>query len=57
MRTLSECDTVHNVIRFVVNQFQFDMFLIASNHLAGTVIIDMMCAEDRFDVVRNKPVP
>ena len=56
MRTLSECDAVHDVIRLVVNQFQLDMFLIASHYFAGSVVIDVMRTEDRFDIVRTERV-
>lgn len=56
MRTLSECDTVHDVIRLVVNQFQLDMFLIASHYFAGSVVIDVMRTEDRFDIVRTERI-
>ena len=33
LRTLSEGYAVHNVVRLVVHQFQFDVFLSASHHL------------------------
>ena len=56
MRTLSECDAVHDVIRLVVNQFQLDMFLIASHYFAGSVVIDVMRTEDRFDIVRTERI-
>ena len=29
---LSKRDTVHYIIRFIIDQFEFDMFLIASHH-------------------------
>ena len=56
MRTLSECDAVHDVIRLVVNQFQLDMFLVASHYFAGSVVIDVMRTEDRFDIVRTERI-
>ena len=56
MRTLSECDAVHDIIRLVVNEFQLDMFLIASYYFAGSVVIDVMRTEDRFDIVRTERI-
>ena len=38
---LSESDAVHHVIRFVVHQFQFDVFLIASHHLACSIVVNI----------------
>ena len=32
------------------------MFLIASNYFAGSVVIDVMRTEDRFDIVRTERV-
>ena len=48
MRTLSEGDAVHYIIRFVVYQFQLDMLLITPHYFTGTVIIHMMRTEYRF---------
>ena len=51
VRALPECDTVHHIVRFIVNQFQFDMFLVASHHFTRPIIIDMMCTENGLYVV------
>ena len=56
VRTLSECDTVHYIVRLVVNQFQFDMFLVASHHFACTVVIYMMRTENRLHIVRAERI-
>ena len=45
MRTLSEGDAVHYIIRFVVYQFQLDMLLITTYYFAGTIIIYIMCTK------------
>ncbi len=53
MRTLSEGDAVHYIIRFVVYQFQLDMLLITPHYFTGTVIIDIMRTEYRFRIIRT----
>ena len=45
LRTLSEGDAVHYLTRFIIDEFQFDMFLSASHNLARSVIIYAMCPE------------
>ena len=56
VRTLSERNTVHYIIRFIIDQFEFDMFLIASHHFTCSVIINMMSAENRFRVIRTERI-
>ena len=51
---MSESDTVHDVVRLVVHQFQFDVFLISSYHLAGTIIVHIQGRENRLVVLRTK---
>ena len=54
--TLPESDAVHHIVRFVVYQFQFDVFLIATDYLACSIIVHVMCAEHRFLVVGTERV-
>ena len=56
MRTLSEGDAVHYIVGLVVNQFQFDMFLVTAHHFACSVVVYMMGAEYGFLVVRAEGV-
>ena len=42
VRTLSERDTVHYIIRFIINQFELDMFLVASHYFTRSIIIDVI---------------
>ena len=53
-RTLSEGDAVHDVVRLGIDQFQFDVLLLASHHLRRAEVIDILRAEDRFRVARSK---
>ena len=34
---LPEGNAVHDVVRFVIHQFQFDVLLVASHHFSGSV--------------------
>ena len=56
VRTLSERNTVHYIIRFIINQFELDMFLVASHHFACSIIIDVMSAENGFRVVGTERI-
>ena len=56
LRTLSESDAVHDIVGFIVYQFQLDVFLFTSYHLAGTIIVYMVRTEYRFVVVRPKRI-
>ena len=56
LRTLSECNAVHDVVRLVVHQFQLDVFLFTSYHLTCTVIIYIVCTEYRLGVVWSKRI-
>ena len=51
---MSESDTVHDVVRLVVHQLQFDVFLVSSYHLAGTIIVHIQGCENRLVVLRTK---
>ena len=53
---LPEGNAVHDVVRFVIHQFQFDVLLVASHHFAGSVVVDIMGAEHRFGIVGAKRV-
>ena len=53
---LPEGNAVHDVVRFVIHQFQFDVLLVASHYFAGSVVIDVMRTEDRFDIVRTERI-
>ena len=53
---LPESDAVHNIVRFVVHQLQFDVLLVASYDLAGAIIIDVVRAEDGLGIVRSEGV-
>ena len=48
---LSECYSVDDVARLVVDEFQFYVFLLASDYLAGAVVVDAVGAEDGLGVV------
>ena len=48
--TLSEGNAVHHVARLAVNKFQLDVLLHPSHHLARSVVIDIVSAEERFRV-------
>ena len=39
LRALSEGDTVHHVVRFVVYQLQLDVLLVSSYYLACTIVV------------------
>ena len=54
LRTLSESNTVHYIVRFVIHQFQLDMFLVASYHFACTIIVHIQCGEYRFRGYRDR---
>ena len=41
LRTLSECDAVHYVVRLVVYQFQLDVFLVSAYYFAGAVVVNV----------------
>ena len=49
--TLSESNTVHYIVRFVVYQFELDVFLIATYHFTCTIVVDVMCAEYGFLII------
>ena len=51
---LSEGNTVHHVARFGIDEFQFDVLLLASYHLAGAEVIDIACAEKWFRIARTE---
>lgn len=52
--TLPESDAVHYIVRFIVHQFQLDMFLVAAYDFAGTIIIDIVRTENGFGIVRSE---
>ena len=54
LRTLTEGDAVHDVVALVVHEFQFDVLLSSSDHLARAVVIDLFGAEHRFLVHRSE---
>ena len=54
--TLSECDAVHDIVRFVVYQFQLDVFLVAPYYFAGSVVVHVVGAEYRFGIVGTEGV-
>ena len=56
LRALPESNTVHYIVRFIVHQFQFDMFLISSYYLACTIIVYIEGSEYRFMVVRPERI-
>ena len=49
--TLSKGDSIHNIVAFIVDQFEFNVFLAAAYYLARAVVVDVFCAEERFRVV------
>ena len=53
---MPECDTVHYIVRFIVNQFQLDMLLVAPHHFARSIIVDVMRTEDRFQIIRAERI-
>ena len=54
LRTLSEGNAVHHIVAFIVHQFQFDVFLSASHHLACAVVVDFFRTEHRLRVRRSE---
>ena len=48
LRTLSEGNAVHHIVAFIVHQFQFDVFLSASHHLACAVVVDFFVQNTGF---------
>src|SRR5574344_41380 len=56
MRTLSECNAVHYVIRFIIHQLQLDVFLIAPYHFTSTIIINVMRTKYGFVISWSKRV-
>ena len=54
--TLPESDAVHYIVRFIIHQFQFDVLLITSHHLACSVVVDMVRTENRFHIVRTERI-
>ena len=48
---MSEGNTIHDVVGFVVYQFQFDVFLITSDDFAGSVVVYIQGSEYGFVVV------
>ena len=53
---MSEGDAVHHIVRLVVDQLQLDVLLVATYHLAGAIVVYVVCTEHRFVVVRTKRV-
>ena len=53
LRTLTKGYAVHDIATLAIHKFQFYMLLIAPNHLAGAVVIDLTGAEEGFVVVRT----
>src|SRR5574344_1916166 len=45
LRTLAKGDAVHNAVALVVDEFQLDMFLSATDHFARTIVVDALGAE------------
>ena len=56
VRTLPESNAVHYIVRFIIHQFQFDVLLITSHHLACSVVVDMVRTENRFHIVRTERI-
>ena len=54
LRTLAERNAVHNVVRLVVYQFEFNVFLVAAYYFAGAVVVHFVCVERGFLVARPK---
>ena len=54
LRALSEGDAVHDGIALMVNEFQLDMLLSASHNLAGSIVVNLSCAEHRAFVFGTK---
>ena len=51
---MSEGDTVHDDVAFVVHEFQFYVFLVSSYNFACSVVIDIACAEVRLWILGSE---
>jgi len=52
LRTLAKGNAVHHSAALRINQLKFDVLLVASDDLAGSVVIHLLCAEEWLIVVR-----
>lgn len=52
--TLSEGYSVDDVVGIGINQFQFDVFLLATHYLAGAEIVDILRTEQRLGIAGTK---
>ena len=51
LSALTECNTIEDGIRLVIDKLKLDVLLTAANHLACSVITHVVCAEYRFGIV------
>lgn len=52
LRTLSEGNAIHHIVRLAIHQLQLDVFLLATDHLAGAIVKHILCTEHRLGIIR-----